>query len=333
MKFLTFDHGSRQGRLGAIEPKSGLIVDLADAAEKLKIEQGHRNQFDSMLDLIEGGAVALELAQDILDKAPAMREQWANLDPSSIKWRCPFIAPPQLRDCLMFEEHLHNAFSMLRKTLAEESEDPIAALKELEDKGLYQIPSVWYDLPIYYKVNRFSFIGHLEDIVWPFYSKKLDFELEYACVLSKTVKDISEEEAKDCIFGYTIYNDVSARDTQSIEMQGQLGPSKGKDFDTGNILGPVIATADEVDPTNAKMIARINGEQWCEGNSGDARWSFPQVIAHASRSETLRAGELIGSGTVGWGSGIEHGRFLKPGDIIELEVEGIGILCNRVVGP
>ena len=333
MKFLTFDHQANTARLGALDPNNGHVIDLLAGAEELKLASESQVYFQSMLNLIEGGSDALEMASDVVEVAGKGGKNWGEINQTTIKWRSPFITPPQLRDCLMFEEHLHNAFSMLRKTLAEESDDPVAALQEIEEKGIFQIPKVWYELPIYYKVNRFSFIGHMEDIVWPYYSKKLDFELEYACILNKTVKDISVEDANNCIFGYTIYNDVSARDTQSIEMQGQLGPSKGKDFDTGNILGPVIVTADEVDPRNLTMIARINGEQLCKGNSGDARWSFPEVISHVSRSETLVAGELIGSGTVGWGSGLEHGRFLKPGDTIELEVEGIGILKNTVVAP
>jgi 2-keto-4-pentenoate hydratase/2-oxohepta-3-ene-1,7-dioic acid hydratase in catechol pathway len=124
---------------------------------------------------------------------------------------------------------------------------------------------------------------------------------------------------------------VSARDVQSVEMQASLGPSKGKDFDTGNILGPCIVTADSVDADDMTMIARINGEEWCRGNSGSAHWTFAEVIAHASKSETLVPGECIGSGTVGGGCGLEHGRFLNPGDVIELEVSGIGTLRNRIV--
>ena len=331
MKFLTFDHEHRKAQLGMLAPLSGNVINLLDAANDLKLGPDIQSCFQSMESLIEGGPGALDVASEILHTANGTQKKWAETSQDDIKWRSPFITPPQLRDCLMFEEHLQNAFSMLRKTLADESEDPVVALREIESRGLYQIPEVWYQLPIYYKVNRFSFIGHRENIIWPYYSKKLDFELEFACVVNRRVKDVSVEEAEDCIFGYTIYNDVSARDTQAIEMQGQLGPSKGKDFDTGNILGPVIVTADEVDPRNMTMIARINGEQWCKGNSGDSRWTFPQLIAHISKSETLMPGELIGSGTVGWGSGIEHGRFLKPGDTIELEVEGIGTLINTVI--
>jgi 2-keto-4-pentenoate hydratase/2-oxohepta-3-ene-1,7-dioic acid hydratase in catechol pathway len=134
------------------------------------------------------------------------------------------------------------------------------------------------------------------------------------------------------ILGFTIFNDFSARDAQYIEMAGQLGPAKGKDFDTGNALGPWIVTTDEIgDPCNLKMDARINGERWGGGSSGEMHHRWPAILAHISASETLYAGEVIGSGTVGTGCGLELGRQLKHGDVVELEIERIGVLRNRVL--
>lgn len=330
MKLITFEVPSGALKLGALRDDSeGLIIDLAAGALDIGLEN---SSLASMLSLIEAGPGGSQIASEVVDAAKTMQHrEWAGISSSSIKWKSPLPVPPQLRDCLMFEEHLLNSYAMLRKTLAEQEADPEAALAEYEAKGVYRIPSVWYDIPVYYKANRFSFIGHDEDIIWPEYSEKLDFELEYACVLNSYTKDVSLEEAKKRIFGYTIFNDVSARDVQSVEMQASLGPSKGKDFDTGNILGPCIVTADSVDADDMTMIARINGEEWCRGNSGSAHWTFAEVIAHASKSETLVPGECIGSGTVGGGCGLEHGRFLNPGDVIELEVSGIGTLRNRIV--
>ena len=116
------------------------------------------------------------------------------------------------------------------------------------------------------------------------------------------------------------------------EMQGQLGPTKGKDFDTGNIMGPWLVTADEVpDPYNLTMVARVNGEEWSRGNSGTMHHKFEDMIAHVSADETLHAGEFFGSGTVGNGCGLEQGRFLKPNDVVELEIDGLGVLRNRFV--
>lgn len=331
MKLITYEVPGGVLKLGALrEDREDLIIDLAAGALNLGLKDG--DILVSMLSLIEAGANGIQLANEVVDAAKKSEDcEWAAINTGSITWKSPLPVPPQLRDCLMFEEHLLNSYSMLRKTLAEQEADPVAALAEYEAKGVYRIPAVWYDIPVYYKANRFSFIGHNEDIIWPEYSEKLDFELEYACVLNSYTKDVSVEEAKKRIFGYTIFNDVSARDVQSIEMQASLGPSKGKDFDTGNILGPCIVTADSVDADDMTMVARINGEEWCRGNSGSARWTFAEVIAHASKSETLVPGECIGSGTVGGGCGLEHGRFLSPGDVIELEVSGIGTLRNRIV--
>jgi glyoxylase-like metal-dependent hydrolase (beta-lactamase superfamily II) len=119
-----------------------------------------------------------------------------------------------------------------------------------------------------------------------------------------------------------------------MEMPGMLGPCKGKDFDTGTVIGPCIVTADEIDPDNVAMIVRINGEEVSRGSSRDMYHKFEDCIEHVTRNESLHPGELIGSGTVGMGSGFERFSFLSPGDVIELEVEGIGVLRNRVVpGP
>lgn len=331
MKLITYQIRDGQLKLGALHAgNERLIVDLAAGAAAIGSKEV--SAVSSMLSLIEAGYAGLQLAEEILATAKKLPQAaWAQVSAETVKWKSPLPLPPQLRDCLMFEDHLLNSYAMLRKTLAASQPDPVAALAEYEAKGVYRIPAVWYQQPVYYKANRFSFIGHEEDIVWPEYSEKMDFELEYACVLNSYTKDVSVAEASSRIFGYTIFNDVSARDVQSVEMQASLGPSKGKDFDTGNILGPCIVTADAINPNDMTMIARINGEEWCRGNSGSAKWTFAEVIAHASRSETLVPGECIGSGTVGGGCGLEHGRFLQPNDLIELEVQGIGVLRNRIV--
>jgi len=150
-------------------------------------------------------------------------------------------------------------------------------------------------------------------------------------VIGRRGKDIPVEEAHRYIAGFTIFNDFSARDQQMREAPIGMGPSKGKDFDTGNAIGPYLVTPDELDVTNLRMVARVNGEVWSEGSSRGMHFSFAQLIAHVSQSETIYPGELWGSGTVTNGCGLELGRSLQPGDVVELEVEGIGILRNRVV--
>jgi 2-keto-4-pentenoate hydratase/2-oxohepta-3-ene-1,7-dioic acid hydratase in catechol pathway len=160
----------------------------------------------------------------------------------------------------------------------------------------------------------------------------MDFELELACIIGRKGVDIAKAQAHDFVFGYTIFNDFSARDAQCRETEGRLGPAKGKDFDKGNVFGPCVVTADEIgDPYALGMTARINGETRCNGSSSTMYWRFDDLIAHISAGETLHPGEIIGSGTVGDGCGHEHMRYLDDGDVVELEIEKIGILKNRVV--
>ena len=163
-------------------------------------------------------------------------------------------------------------------------------------------------------------------------SAPIDYELELACVIGAGGRDISREDAASHIFGFTIFNDASARDAQMAEMAGQVGPAKGKDFDTGNVFGPWIVTREELgDPYSLEMVARVNGEEWSRGSSASMHHRFEDLIAFVSRAETLHPGEILGSGTVGSGCGLEQGRFLSSGDVVELEIEGIGTLRNRFV--
>jgi len=269
--------------------------------------------FKDMLTLIETGDVALDQARGLLEGDPLSDL----LDPNAVRYLPP-ILPVQYRDCLVFEEHLVNCLAAFEKM----------------GRPMGAIAPVWYDQPIYYKGNRMSFIGHGADVIWPSYAEFLDVELELAIVLKKKGKDIRPEDAEDHIFGYTVLNDVSARDAQSKEMPGSLGPAKGKDFDTGNILGPYILTADEVaHPVALDMELRVNGERWGGGNSRAMQHDFGAILAHISASETLYPGEVIGSGTVGTGCGLELGKRLAPGDTFELEIEKIGTLINRIVKP
>ena len=160
----------------------------------------------------------------------------------------------------------------------------------------------------------------------------MDYELEIAIVTKRSRANIPAAEAKDHIFGYTIFNDFSARDRQAIEMQGRLGPAKGKSFDGANVLGPWIVTPDELgDPQTLKVEVSVNGETRARGDTSGMLFSFEEVLADASQDETIRAGEVFGSGTVGNCCGLEIGRFLESGDEIALHVDRIGVLANKVV--
>ena len=198
------------------------------------------------------------------------------------------------------------------------------------EKRKEPVPEAWYEIPAYYKGATEGFIGPDEEILWPHYTNVLDYELELAVVIGKDGKNIKEEDALDHVFGYTLLNDISARDIQKKEMSVRLGPAKGKDF--CSIIGPVIITADEFEgkEPNLLMQAKVNGELWSEGQSGDGHYTWAQMIAHTSMDEFIVAGDLLGSGTVGTGCGLEIDKWIQEGDIIELYAEKIGTLKNKV---
>lgn len=310
MKLATIRTGDGRERVAVVLDGERRLLDLGSAHERVR--GGESAALASMLALIGGGDAALELARQLVEAAP----EEAIVDRSAVTLLAPIPVPPQIRDFLAFEQHLKGAFAMAEQLTGRHMD----------------IPAVWYQQPIYYKANRFSVVGPGAEVRWPSYAQLLDYELELACVIGKPGVDIAPEEAAGHVFGFTIFNDVSARDAQATEMEGQLGPAKGKDFDTGNVLGPWLVTADEIgDPYDLTMVARVNGEEWSRGHSGTMHHRFEDIIAFVSRSETLHPGEILGSGTVGRGCGLELGRFLNPGDVIELEVERIGVLRNRII--
>lgn len=221
------------------------------------------------------------------------------------------LRPRTLRDYLAFEGHLLNAFKRLGR----------------------DIPPEWYEVPAYYKGLPDTVIGPEAELPWPSYTEKLDHELELAVVIGAPGKDIPAEEALDHVFGYTIWNDMSARDTQVRELPVGMGPCKAKDWDGSNVLGPCIATPDELDPNDTTLTVRVNDEVWGSDTTAHMHHTFAAMIAYASLDTTLRAGEVLGSGTAAKGSGLEQDRWLRPGDLIEMEASGIGVLRNRVGTP
>ncbi len=214
----------------------------------------------------------------------------------------PLPRPNTIRDFMLIEEHVKNSFG--------------------------DVPEAWYEIPVYWKGNPDTVVGPEATVAWPHYTAKLDFELEVGAIIGRRVWKASVEEAERAIAGYTIFNDWSARDIQFREMEVSLGPGLGKDF--ASSIGPCITTPDEFDIATARMAARVNGETWSEGGLGSMLYTFPQVIAHLSQEQPLLPGDLLGSGTVGRGCGLELDRWIEPGDVVELEVQGIGVLRNAV---
>lgn len=218
------------------------------------------------------------------------------------------LRPRSMRDFLAFESHLKGALGRLGRP----------------------IPDEWYEVPAYYKGMPDTVIGPEAEIPWPAWTDRLDHELELAAVIGRRCKDVPASEARECVFGYTIWNDVSARDVQTRELPVGMGPGKAKDWDGANVLGPCLVTADELDASELRMEVRVDGERWGGDSSASMHWSFADMIAYASRSQTLYPGELLGSGTAAGGSGLELDRELRPGNVVELEIEGIGVLRNRI---
>lgn len=268
-----------------------------------------------MLRFIENGSAGKKAAEQALQCVKGLGKRVTGLNNEKIiykmkevRLRAPIPRPVSIRDTMNFELHMKNALKALN----------------------IPIPKLWYEMPTYYRTTHTNVAGPDDPIIWPSFTEKLDYELEFAVCIGKEGMDIPEEKAAEHIAGYTVYNDVSCRDILQKEMTLWVGPAKGKNFQNSNIMGPCLVTPDEFDPGNAELEARINGEVWSRGNSRDMHFKFPQLIEYISKDEPIYPGEFIGSGTCGFGCCLELGKWIKPGDVIELEVKGIGVLRNKV---
>jgi len=319
MRLLTFTTATqREPHFGALVAGETVVDLTATGSPTLR---------DSLA-FLDGGAAARAEAQRALADARASHPL------AAVTLLAPVPVPSSVRDCMVFEQHIVQA----TRTVTGWHFKPLVVvdrwLRRMGGRGLIKAPAVWYEHPVYYKSNRFSVVGPGAEVRIPRGSKKFDYELEVGIFIGRKGRDIPKERAHEHIGGFTIFNDFSARDIQMREITGRLGPAKGKDFDTGNVMGPYLVTPDEVpDPYALTMTARVNGEERSRGTTADMHYRWDDVIAYVSRDETLHPGEFIGSGTVGGGCGLEQDRYLSAGDVVELEVEGLGVLRNRVVGP
>ena len=300
--------GGYQPRL-AISAGAGPI-DLVDAWNEVR---GTRLDADgdhwqlSTIGLIEQGPEVWREVAEVAQVAARRRSADVGLDEPGLKILCPLDQVASLRDFLAFESHV----------------------KAGAERRGSKVPEYWYEAPVYYKGNHRELIGPDETCPWPQYTKRLDFELEVAMIVGVKGRDIRSDEADRHIFGFTIMNDFSARDVQAREVTAWLGPAKGKDFATG--LGPCIVTADELGAQpDLQMICRVDGEEWGRARSSDMHWSWGEMLAHVSQSEDVFPGDVYGSGTPGGCCGLDLGRELRAGAVVELEIEKIGVLRNRV---
>jgi 2-keto-4-pentenoate hydratase/2-oxohepta-3-ene-1,7-dioic acid hydratase in catechol pathway len=324
MKLATFEISTTAGpirRLGAavddhlIDLAAGYAAHLDQRDPGCDAQRLAELSFPPDMTLFVGsGALGLDAAGYAIDAAQAQDEAFGvrtRYGGHEVRLLAPLTRPRVLRDFLTFEGHMNQAFKALGR------KEPISPL--------------WYEVPAYYKGNPDTVVGPEAEVPIPQYCEKFDFELELAIVIGRRGKNIPKAEASRYIAGYTIWNDFSARDQQMKEGPLGMGPSKAKDFDCGNAIGPYLVTADEIDPGALAMRARVNGETWTDSTSAGRQFSFEDLVAHVSQSETIYPGEVWGSGTVTGGSGLELGRWLKAGDVIELEIEGIGVLRNKIV--
>ncbi len=338
MKLATFEVKTVLGafqRIGLVlfpqENQPPVLVDLNAAYAWMLTQAGQKPEPQRWADFLfpSNMRAFLELGEPALEAARSVEQTISSLlksaEPadlmgatgqrlvftqSEVSLKTPIPNPKMMRDFLSFETHTANGFKRRNEP----------------------IPEAWYKMPVYYKGNPHTLIGHEEPVHWPSYTRIMDYELELACVIGKGGKNIDADQAADHIVGYAIMNDFSARDIQKYEMMCRLGPAKGKDFCTA--VGPWLVTADEIkNPRDLRMIARINGEVWSDGNAGTSHWTFEQMIAHVSQEEDIYPGDILGSGTVGFGCGLELDRWLQPNDTVELEITGLGILRNQVIKP
>lgn len=306
MKLLTYetDKGPRCGVLQAEN-----IVDVTG----LVGSNGHTIR--DVRGLLELGDSPIERVREALDKDTSA----SRLPLSGVKLLSPIVQPPTVRDFIVFEEHASS-------------------------QGTREPNEVWYRMPVFYFSNPLCIYGPDAEIPFPSASSQFDYELEIGCVIGKEGKDVPVADAMDHIAGFTLFNDWSSRDLQVDEMAFGLGPAKGKD--TASSIGPWLVTTDEMLPylkdgrLDLRCQVRVNGQNWLkDGSAKDAYFSFADMIERASKDSRIVPGDIIGSGTVGGGSireairkGYEGARFLEPGDVVEHEVEVIGVL-RGTLGP
>jgi 2-keto-4-pentenoate hydratase/2-oxohepta-3-ene-1,7-dioic acid hydratase in catechol pathway len=290
-------------------PRAGIVVDeqVLDVTTLLG-EQGELRDVRALLELPNDPLTRLKSALSSAHAAQGMPL-------GMVRLRAPILQPPTVRDFMVYEGHASAG-------------------------GTRQLSDAWYRLPIFYFSNPLCIFGPEDAVAYPSASEQLDYELELAAVIGREARNVAAADAFSYIAGFTIFNDWSCRDLQRDEMEARLGPAKGKD--AASSLGPWIVTTDELAPfirdgrLHLRCTLKVNGVQWMENNAGIMYHSWGAMIERASRDSRLVPGDVLGSGTVTGGSigeAIRNGfpaRYLEPGDVVEIEVEGIGVLRNTI---
>ncbi len=335
MRLVTFEVQTQIGRferIGALAHNT--IVDLNAACTAYFALSQEANAArrqaaalvpPDMIAFLEGGEIGHEMAGKAVayvgerlrnDTQPlGLDDQRLTFEESEIRWLAPVPRPPMIRDGILLLDHYKVGMERLFKITHEDL-----------------IPQAARSMPIYWKPSRAAVAGHQQPIRWPRYSEKLDYEFELGLYIGKRGKNIPLDRALEHVAGYTVFNDLGLRDLQPAEMSLRLGPTKAKDFETSKVMGPCLVTVDELPSVdNLRMITRVNGETWFDGKLGNWAFSFAEFIAYVSRDETLEVGDFFGSGPPAFSVGFELDRWIKPGDTLECEIEGVGKLINTIV--
>lgn len=331
MKLVTFEVRTQLGsfdRVGVLDGER--IVDLIAAygaylrdvkREQAAAEIAAATVGRTMIDFFGRGKTgrkaaeqALECARNVVEGDHIVGAQGEHVwyEQREIRLKAPVPRPNTLRDCTGFLRHM--------ETFALASDTPAAGGELLTKR------------PLYYKANPEMVAGPDDVIYWPPISDRLDVEIEPAIYIGQPGRNIPVSEAAEHIAGYTILNDISLRDIQEEEIGLSVNPwglSKSKDAG-GYPMGPCVVTPDEVDSRELELVIRVNGEEWIRGNTRDMTWSFEEMIAMASLEEPLHVGDCIAGGSPPNGTGAEVGRWVAPGDMVECEVSGIGVLRNTI---
>lgn len=302
-------------RLVLVLPEEARVIDLKQASTAILCGQGAtREAALRMSEALFPGSMSAAIALGDYFLAAARRVDAARPDGcstpiDSVSW-LPATDPSVVRDGLTFKGHI----------------------KGFANKMGVEIPPSIFKVPGYFKGTPWTLFGHEAEIPWPGFIKHMDYELELGWIVGRRGHNVQPRDARSYLFGVTIFNDFSGRDRQSVEAGIGMGPQKSKDFAYG--VGPWITTIDEFENLEGiPMEVRINGEVWGKGDSSGTLWPIEELLAYVSLEDWIQPGDIIGSGTMGNGSAIELGRQLSPGDVVELEVGGVGILRNRMGQP
>lgn len=320
MKLATFEVETELGptrRVGVLDG-DGTLVDVTAGYAQVLAESGDPTPEETaavtvppdMGEFLTRGDRAMEAAREVRAAASELTarddgdaDRRIEFEVEEVNLLAPMARPNSIRAFSVFEEHLQATFP-------------------------HELPDVWYEMPIYWKGNPDTVVGPDEEVSFPAYAEQMDFEIEVCAVVGKRGVNLDAAEVPEYIAGYTIHNDWSDRAIQMEEMEMSLGPAMGKDFANG--FGPFLVTPDEFDVEGASYSVKVNDDVWTDRTLGEPQHSIPEAIEHLTSGQPIMPGDMIVTGTLPGGCALEHDRQLQPGDVVELHIDGIGTLRNRV---